>query len=603
MDKLKNILFLFFINFYVPIVFAQEIDLGNQYFQQGEYDKARVIYEKLLKKEENRLLLYTNYVQSLLYLKEYAVAEKFITKTSKKFPKNISYSADLLLLYQATGNTKQATKELFKIKDKTNKDEESLLYVCQYFIDKKVFDIPKELYQSARLHSGNPFNYAFQMADLYKLTGSTNLMVNELLNLLRLQPNNEVLTSIENNLQVNLSTKEDYEYLETKILDVLQEEPDNALFIELITWLYIQQKDFYKAYIQAKAFDMRNKLQGAQMLPLGLIIFKNKDYSNASLVFDYIKNTYPNGANFHTAIYYGIKVKESLIQHTYPVDKSKITALINDYQQYLGMINQGQAQIEAKKAMALLYAFYLGDVDKSKKLIEEAIVLTKDVNMLAKLKIDLADVKLLNNEIWDASLLYAQAEKLVKDSPLAYEAKFKNAKLFYYKGEFLLAQEQLNILKQATTREIANDAIQLSVFIQDQLLTDSVSDVLLAYSKIELQIFKNDFEIALTKLDSLLVLYPQDKITDDVYWLQAKVYIKIKDYTKAAIKLQKIVDNYADDIYGDDAYYTLALLYQENLNDVEKAKSTYEELLVKYPGSIFVPEARKRFRLLRGDKL
>jgi outer membrane protein assembly factor BamD (BamD/ComL family) len=186
---------------------------------------------------------------------------------------------------------------------------------------------------------------------------------------------------------------------------------------------------------------------------------------------------------------------------------------------------------------------------------------------------------------------------------LAYEAKFKNAKLFYYKGEFLLAQEQLNILKQATTREIANDAIQLSVFIQDQLLTDSVSDVLLAYSKIELQIFKNDFEIALTKLDSLLVLYPQDKITDDVYWLQAKVYMKIKEFTKAANKLQKIVDNYADDIYGDDAYYTLALLYQENLNDVEKAKSTYEELLVKYPGSIFVPEARKRFRLLRGDKL
>ncbi len=603
MDNLKSILFLFFLIFYVPIVYGQEIDLGNQYYQQAEYDKARVIYEKLLKNEDNRLSIYTNYLSSLLFLKDYAAAEKFVIKTRKKNPQNIAYSADLILIYQAYSNNNLANKELIKLKEKTIKDEENLFFVCQYFIDKKVFDIPKDLYQSARLHSGNPFNYAFQMADLYKLTGNTTLMVNEFINLLRLQPNAEMLTTIENNLQVNLSTKEAYDYLEIKILKVLQEEPDNSHFIELITWLYIQQKDFYKAYIQAKAFDMRNKLQGAQMLPIGLISFKNKDYTNASLIFDYIKNTYPNGVNFHTAIYYSIKVKESLIQYTYPVDKSKIILLINDYQQYLANINQVSAQIEAKKAIALLYAFYLGDVDKSKKLLEDAIAITKDVTMLAKLKIDLADVKLLNNEIWDASLLYSQAEKLVKDSPLAYEAKFKNAKLFYYKGEFLLAQEQLNILKQATTREIANDAIQLSVFIQDQLLADSVSDILLAYSKIELLIFKNEYDIALNKLDSLLLLYPQDKITDDVYWLQSKVLLKIGNHANAVIKLQKIVDNYADDIYGDDAYFTLASLYQDTLLNVDKAKAMYEELLIKYPGSIFVPEARKRFRLLRGDKL
>ena len=38
-------------------------------------------------------------------------------------------------------------------------------------------------------------------------------------------------------------------------------------------------------------------------------------------------------------------------------------------------------------------------------------------------------------------------------------------------------------------------------------------------------------------------------------------------------------------------------------NDPVKAKAYYERLLFEQTGSIFVPEARDRFRKLRGDKL
>ena len=605
MDNFKIYIFSLFLILFSFGVNAQEQDIaiGNQYFQQADFNKAKDVYDKLLKDEKNRLLIYDNYVATLTSLKDFNTAEKFISKTRKKYPQFPKFSVDLILLYQSNNKTIQADKEINKLKDQTNKDDELLNNIASYFIEKHNYELPKVLYVASRAKKGDPFMYAFQLAELYKLTGKTSLLIDELLNLLRQQPNAEILTSVENNFQNNLTKEEDFELLEAKILAVLQSEPDNSQFVELITWLYIQQRNFYKAYIQAKAFDMRNKLQGINMISLGLIVFKNKDYENASLFFDYVKNTYPEGVHFHTAIYYGIKVKESLIQTTYPVDKSKILSLINDYQQYLAITKNNASQVEVKKSMAILHAFYLGDVDKSIKLLDEAILSTHDNTMLSKLKMDLADVKLLKGEIWDASLLYTQAEKLVKDSPLAYEAKFKNAKLFYYKGEFLLAQEQLNILKQATTREIANDAIQLSVFIQDQLLVDSISEVLLDYSKIELLIFKNEFDLAMVKLDSLLKRYPQDKITDDVYWLQSKVFIKIGKYLKASEKLQYIVDNYAEDIYGDDAYFTLAELYQEKLNQPDKAKAFYEEFLIKYPGSIFIPEARKRYRILRGDKL
>jgi tetratricopeptide (TPR) repeat protein len=581
----------------------QDLELANQYFQQSEFEKAKVIYDKLLKNDDNRIYLYDNYLSLLISLKQYTAAEKFIIKTRKKYPQSPKFSVDLILFYQLIAKTIQAEKEISKLKDQSNKDEEILTTASNYLIEKRTYDIARDLYLSARSKSGNPHKYAFELADIYKQTGKIGLLIDELLHLLQLQPGGDMLISVQNSFQNSLTTKEDFEMLESKILSQLQINPDNSQFVELITWLYIQQRDFYKAYIQAKAFDKRNKLQGVKMIELGLIVFKNKDYENAALIFDYVKSEYPSGSNFHTAMYYGIQVKESLIQNTYPVDKQKIQGLINDYQQYLTKINQHNSQIEVKKSMAKLYAFYLNDVDNAIKLLEESIVLTRDPSMLAKLKMDLGDVKLLKNEIWDASLLYSQAEKLVKDSPLGYEAKFRNAKLFYYKGEFLLAQEQLNILKQATTREISNDAIQLSVFIQDQLLIDSTSEVLIDYSKIELLIFKNEFDLALVKLDTLLKHYPQDKIRDDIYWLQAKVFIKIGKFEKAAEKLQYIVDNYNEDIYGDDAYFNLAELYQEKLNNVDKAKQMYEALLVKYPGSIFVPESRKRFRILRGDKL
>ena len=54
---------------------------------------------------------------------------------------------------------------------------------------------------------------------------------------------------------------------------------------------------------------------------------------------------------------------------------------------------------------------------------------------------------------------------------------------------------------------------------------------------------------------------------------------------------------------GDDATYNLAKTYQEKLNQPAKAMKLYQELLTKYPGSIYGADARKRFRNLRGDTI
>jgi TolA-binding protein len=215
----------------------------------------------------------------------------------------------------------------------------------------------------------------------------------------------------------------------------------------------------------------------------------------------------------------------------------------------------------------------------------------------------MGDIYLLKNEPWEATLLYSQVEKSNKEQPIGYEAKLRNAKLSYYKGDFELAQGHLDILKMATSREIANDAMDLSLLIQDNTAMDTLGEAMKEYAFIELLLFQNKNEQALQGLNSLLEKYPKHSLTDEVYWLQAQIFMKENQNEKAIQQLEKIVVNYPLDILGDDAHFLMAKLYEEKLGEKEKAMEMYQNHLTKYPGSIYVAESRKRFRQLRGDSI
>jgi TolA-binding protein len=192
-------------------------------------------------------------------------------------------------------------------------------------------------------------------------------------------------------------------------------------------------------------------------------------------------------------------------------------------------------------------------------------------------------------------------EKMRKEHPLGYEAKLKNAKLSYYKGEFTLAVEHLNILKEATTREIANDALDLSLLIQDNTVEDTLGLALQEYSKIELLIFQKQEDTALKELQNLIQKYPNHALTDEILFQKGMLLRKMGKFNEALADLENIFKNHGSDILGDDAYFYMGKIYEEDLKNKEKAKEIYQEFLSKYPSSVFNAEARKRFRILRGD--
>src|SRR5690606_10374832 len=124
--------------------------------------------------------------------------------------------------------------------------------------------------------------------------------------------------------------------------------------------------------------------------------------------------------------------------------------------------------------LAEILGFYANEPQTAKELVQDALQISGVAKIpLAKAKILLADIEVLLNNIWDASLLYMQVDKDFKYDAIGSEAKFKNARIYYYDGEFIFAQSQLDVLKSSTSKLIANDAMKLSLLITDNLGLDS----------------------------------------------------------------------------------------------------------------------------------
>jgi outer membrane protein assembly factor BamD (BamD/ComL family) len=390
--------------------------------------------------------------------------------------------------------------------------------------------------------------------------------------------------------------------VEKSLYTKVQQEPNEPAYNELLIWYFVQKQKFSRALLQEKATDKRLKLAGNRVYDLGMLAMNNKEYKVAADAFEYVVNTYPQGQLYPFARRLVINAREEQVKNTYPVDKGEIRKLITDYQRMLAEIGTNVKTLEALRSTANLYGNYLDSKDTALTVLDLAIDLGKtDRNFVDKCKLDKGDIFLLKGEPWESTLLYSQVEKSQKEELLGHEAKLKNAKLHYYKGDFTVSKDILDILKLATSREIANDAEQLSLLIVDNTGLDSTEAAMREYAAIDLLLFQNRTDEAVDKLNGMWKKYGEHSLADEILWLRAKTYMKQGKQAEALEDLKMITTKFPQDILGDDAMFTQGRIYEEQVKDKNAAMEIYQKILTQYPGSIYGAEARKRFRLLRGD--
>lgn len=585
---------------------SDPVKVANEYFYQGDLEKAREEFEKLLTNRRNIPLVHDNYVSLLTTEKDFKEAEKYIKKAIKTFPNNFMYEVDLGIIYKAKGDDAGAAETFDELIERitteagNENNSNKTRILAQTFYQKNLRDYALDTYLRGREKLSRPNLYALELANVYRVLNQKQDMIIEYLNFAKAQPGN--INYIKNSFQRLLVEDTDLDTLEITLYDFIQTEVGNPVFNDLLIWTHLQQKNFSAALRQARALDRRLQNDGRNITNVGMIAFRNDDYRTADKAFAYIIDDFAESPNVRLASRYALLAREEVLKATYPVDKAAIRTLIEDYDKYRQNSRDIYSAMEAQRRVALLQAFQLNEIDSAIITLTELISQPVGKHrVIAESKMDLADIYLLDGQPWESILLYGQVEREFKDEPLGYTAKLKSAKLSYFKGEFELAQGHLDILKLATSREIANDALDLSILIKNNTVFDSTDIAMQAFASIELMLFQNQKIEALVAIDSMLVQFEGHSLSDELLLLKANTDRELGNFESALASLEKINMTYYYDILGDDSYFLTAQILDRDLNRTEEAMEMYNEMLTKFPGSIFVSEARQRFRELRGD--
>jgi tetratricopeptide (TPR) repeat protein len=578
--------------------------LALQYFEQKEFEKANEYFEGLY--DKNPEGWYTYYFKSLLGAKDYSKAEK-ITKKQLKQNKNNVY------LYVYLGRVYKIQNEEKKEKDAYEKAIKELVAVQPYlqntanaFIEDGLFDYAIDAYNKGRKATPD-YPYFYERADIYKQKNDLKAMINEYLDALEFR-DSEIQT-VQGNLQNSLGY-DDQEgginnpLLKQELQKRIQKSPDKISLCEFLIFIQKQQKDFDGAFVQSKALDKRLKEDGNRIFELAKICTSNQNWDAAKRCYDYIIEKGPNNLYYDAAIIDGINVEYLAITQKQQPTQEELTALEHKLEQANGKYKQSFLNAQIIRNLVSLKAFYLNKGDEAITLLQ-AFVDQSGMDALAKAeyKILLGDIYILKGEIWESSLLYSQVEKDFKYEAIGQEAKFRNAKLSFYAGDFAWAKTQADVLKGATTKLIANDALNLSLIITDAIGVDTNDLPLRLYASAELMVVQHKYKEAILRMDSINLLFSTNTLGDDINYSKAQIYSSQGKYAEAEAMYKNILEYYPTELYGDDAQFKLAELYDKNLNDKEKAKKAYQDVLTNYPGSVFTVEARKRYRELRGDNL
>ncbi|MFN3343188.1 MAG: tetratricopeptide repeat protein [Flavobacteriales bacterium] len=603
---MRLIVFLFLLLPFFASSQGSDQQLAVQYFQSGEFDKAALYYEKLYNKNQSDYF-YNYYLKCLLELKEFKEAEKLVKKQQKRNQGNLKYFVDLGDVYKQQGDVAKAKKEYDNaIKDLTG-DVQQVRNLALTFRDKGELDYALKVYEKGEKLNGGAVKFRADKAEIYNLKGETQLMIEEYLDMLDDNPRD--LDRVENILTfaVNMDDPNNarVELLRTEILKRVQKNPDNVAYNELLIWFFQQKGDLNAAFNQVKALDKRRKEDGLRVLNFGDVCANNQQYDLAARAFEYVITEKGKNGNYYIdARIQLVEVLSYKILNQGIYEQNDLITLERLYNESITELGRNSGTVGLMRGYAKLKAFYMHDAKGGTEILYEALQMPGiRPNIEAEMKLELADIALMRGLIWDASLLYSQVEKAFKHEPIGHEAKLRNARISFYTGDFGWAQGQLDVLKASTSKLISNDAMQLSLLITDNLGVDSIPEALLLYAEADLLVFQNRLAEAELKLDTLNKQYTWHGLSDESVFLRYKIAMKRRDYTIAVSHLQNIIDNYGSDILGDDATFKLAELYQFQFNDSEKASELYKKLMFEYPGSLYVVEARKRFRILRGEKI
>ncbi|MBP9160057.1 MAG: tetratricopeptide repeat protein [Flavobacteriales bacterium] len=577
--------------------------LALEYMRQGQYQKAILYLDKLYDKQPTAFY-YEQLFKAYTGLKEFDDAEKLAKERMRRQNGDPVFLVDIGAVKKMEGDTAKAEQQFDKALKALPPEQAAVRNMANAFTKYNELGRALETYERGRkILKDGASDFFYETAALRAGQGDVPGMVSDYLDLLSTNPAYQ--QAVQNGLgrYIDFTATDDRsDLLRTELLRRIQKDPDNTSLQEMLIWLYLQRKDLNSAFVQSKAMDKRFKEDGERLMALGDMAVTNKDWSVAAKSYGYVAER-GAGSPWYAAARAGlVQAKDAQVRDQADPPQEQLQELRTLYNSTLDELGRTPANVKLINGLAHLKAYYLNDAAGAVAELRQGITMPGlDRLEQGRLKLDLGDILVLQGEIWDASLLYSQVDLEMKQDVLGHEARLRNAKVSFYAGDFLWAKAQLDVLKASTSKLIANDAMELSLLIDDNLGTDTVSAALSLFAHVQLLTFQHKYDSALVQLDTLNARFPQSSLGDDMLYERYRIAHARHQYEEAAGYLQKVVELYPNDILVDNAMYDLGLLYENDIKDKEKAQEWFGKLLFDQSGSIFTADARDHYRNLRGD--
>ena len=573
--------------------YAQSEQLANNYFDRGDFEKALVSYEGLLKSQEGNYNFFQRIIECYQQLQQFDKAQTQLENRFNKY-KQTNLLVELGYNYQLQKNQEKAHKYYNQAIDKIKKNASEVYGIAYVFERKALVDFALLAYKTA-IEKEPKMSFNFQMAVLYGQQGNTNLMIDTFLE--EAYVNQQNLPLIQNQLTRFMSEQEDVVFNDTlkKALLLRAQKTQDVFWNDFLSWLFIQQKEYGKAFIQQIAIYKRNPESFYNIVSLGQMAIEDNDQDSAKEILTFVLD---NTKDLDLSIQAHSYLVEMRIKNATDKDYPAITAEIESLIKEFGI---SPYTLSLLKQQADFYAFHLNNPEKAKAILKSAMEMPINRYQLAETKMELADILLYEEKFNQALIYYSQIDEEMSGDVIGQEASLKTAKTSYFKTDFEWASHQLKALKSASSQLIANDALELFLLISDNTVEDSLQVALKKFARADFLLYQNKKKEALEQFQLLLKEHKGEDIEAVTLVRIGKIYEKQGDYIKALENYNTVITNHKESIYSDEALYFSAEIYNNPLKDPEKAKPLYEEMIFKHEDSIYFVDSRNKYRKLRGD--
>jgi tetratricopeptide (TPR) repeat protein len=599
--------------FSAALLFSQNDGLQNKYAlaqsyeHSGDLEKASSIYEELYQRDPQNNLYFESLNRTYVQLKNYAASVNLIEQKIGRKSNDINLYGLLGSTYYLMGNEKKA----YQVWDKPFSflEPNPIFYrvIAAYAVEKRAFDKAIDLFRRGKEISPDKIIFSYDLARLYSLTMQYDnaaeeycaILSNDPLQLQNVQTRILANANKPGALKVTISVVEQYV------------DEDNLSFSFLLARLYIENKDFDKAYEMYVNIDEKQSKKGIELYRYATFLFREGEYEISKNVYQSIIKLYPGSPLIPSTKLGYAKSLEAILMENYsgqtplwkpyfafkPYESEQVKEVIDVFNEVAGLYKNSEASYEALLRIGMIKSYLQNKRDEAKqyfnRIINEAVMSASTADAYS----ELGEIALLNGNLAEAEKNYSQITVLAKiNQHKINDAKYKLARVKFYNGDVEAAQKLLADILKNLKDDNANDAISLSLLLNTSK-NDSVNIML--FAEAEFLADQKKFSKAAKKYE-LIAENPQAFILHSIASIRlAEMELALNNYPRSIELFERVVEEGEKNVYADKALYLLAQIFQYSIGDNAKAIEMYEMLLAKFPASIYIDKARNEIIKLR----